>query len=144
MSHEGVETSRLKVDLSDPFTHYALLSGLLALPQLSVHPQLLLALPQLSVHPQLLLALPQLSVHPQLLLALPQLSVHPQLLLALPQLSVHPLQVPDDAHIMDVVFNDGESSTFVDNNGGLDFHIPIEGGKGVMPGIKVRRGRGAG
>ena len=85
MSHEGVETSLLKVGLSDTSTHYTLLSGLLALPQLSVHP----------------------------------------------------LQVPADAHIMDLVFNDGESSTFVDNNGGLDFHIPIEGGKGVMPGIKV-------
>ena len=49
-------------------------------------------------------------------------------------------QVPADAHVLDVVFSDGESSTFQDNNGGLDYHIPIEGGKGVMPGIKVRAG----
>lgn len=48
------------------------------------------------------------------------------------------LQVPADAHVLDVVFNDGENSTFFDNNGGLDYHIPVEGGKGVMPGLKVR------
>lgn len=46
-------------------------------------------------------------------------------------------QVPSDAHVLDVVFNDGENSTFFDNNGGLDYHIPVEGGKGVMPGLKV-------
>lgn len=47
------------------------------------------------------------------------------------------MQVPADAHVLDVVFNDGENSTFFDNNGGLDYHIPVEGGKGAMPGIKV-------
>jgi hypothetical protein len=44
--------------------------------------------------------------------------------------------------VLDVVFNDGENSTFFDNNGGLDYHIPVEGGKGVMPGLKVRPGGG--
>jgi starch synthase len=47
-------------------------------------------------------------------------------------------QVPADAHVLDVVFADSESAqSFHDDNGGLDYHIPIEGGKGVMPGLKV-------
>eukprot|EP00879_Flechtneria_rotunda_P007886 GHRR01008263.1.p1 GENE.GHRR01008263.1~~GHRR01008263.1.p1 ORF type:complete len:1096 (+),score=490.52 GHRR01008263.1:107-3289(+) len=49
------------------------------------------------------------------------------------------LPVPADAHMLDVVFADGEGVTagFYDSNGGLDYHIPIEGGIGVMPGLKV-------
>jgi hypothetical protein len=40
--------------------------------------------------------------------------------------------------VLDVVFADSESAqSFHDDNGGLDYHIPIEGGKGVMPGLKV-------
>jgi hypothetical protein len=54
------------------------------------------------------------------------------------------LQVPADAHVLDVVFADSESmQSFHDDNGGLDYHIPIEGGKGVMPGLKVRLHAGA-
>jgi hypothetical protein len=48
------------------------------------------------------------------------------------------VQVPADAHVLDVVFADSESmQSFHDDNGGLDYHIPIEGGKGVVPGLKV-------
>jgi hypothetical protein len=40
--------------------------------------------------------------------------------------------------VLDVVFSDSvEDGGFYDNNGGLDYHIPIEGGKGTMPGLKV-------
>eukprot|EP00775_Hariotina_reticulata_P005611 gene5611-5849_t len=48
-------------------------------------------------------------------------------------------EVPEDAHMLDVVFADGPGAQagFFDNNGGLDYHIPIEGGTGTMPGLKV-------
>jgi hypothetical protein len=41
--------------------------------------------------------------------------------------------------MLDVVFADGPGAQagFYDNNGGLDYHIPIEGGTGTMPGLKV-------
>lgn len=52
--------------------------------------------------------------------------------------SLRVCQVPADAHVLDVVFADSESASgFFDNNGGLDYHIPVEGGRGVMPGLKV-------
>lgn len=53
--------------------------------------------------------------------------------------SASPAQVPQDAHMLDVVFADGPGAQagFFDNNGGLDYHIPIEGGSGTMPGLKV-------
>lgn len=38
--------------------------------------------------------------------------------------------------MVDVVFGDGEGFVY-DNNGGLDYHLPVEGGKGVMPGLRV-------
>lgn len=51
------------------------------------------------------------------------------------------VDVPADAHVLDVVFTDSPSqradAAFVDNNGGLDYHIPIEGGQGTMPGLTV-------
>lgn len=50
------------------------------------------------------------------------------------------VNLPADAHVLDVVFTDNESTNaaFIDNNGGLDYHIPLEGGKGVMTGLNVR------
>lgn len=49
------------------------------------------------------------------------------------------INVPADAHVLDVVFTDSveQKSAFVDNNGSLDYHIPIQGGRGVMPGLNV-------
>ncbi len=40
---------------------------------------------------------------------------------------------------MDVLFSDTSSDKggFFDNNGGLDYHIPVVGGTGVVPGLKV-------
>lgn len=52
----------------------------------------------------------------------------------------YPLQVPEDAHTLDLVFQDapgGGGQGFVDDNGGLDYHIPVEGGKGQAPALKV-------
>jgi hypothetical protein len=42
--------------------------------------------------------------------------------------------VPRDAHVLDVVLSDveGGEGTY-DNRGGLDYHIPIEGGVGAKP-----------
>lgn len=54
------------------------------------------------------------------------------------------LQVPEDAAVLDVVFADSaDSQSFHDDNGGLDYHIPIEGGRGVVPGLKVRAQKAA-
>lgn len=41
-------------------------------------------------------------------------------------------QVPKDAHFMDMVFsNTGDlQGGFYDNNGGLDYHVPVTGGVG--------------
>ncbi|WIA34022.1 hypothetical protein OEZ86_012404 [Tetradesmus obliquus] len=48
------------------------------------------------------------------------------------------IDVPEDAAVLDVVFADSaDSQSFHDDNGGLDYHIPIEGGRGVVPGLKV-------
>jgi hypothetical protein len=47
--------------------------------------------------------------------------------------------VPKDAHVLDVVFSDSDSGGgFFDSNGGLDYHIPVEGGSGKVPALKVR------
>ena len=42
--------------------------------------------------------------------------------------------VPRDAHVLDVVLSDvpGGDGTY-DNRGGLDYHIPVEGGVGAKP-----------
>ncbi len=42
------------------------------------------------------------------------------------------LDVPQDARVLDLVFSDSgsEGSGFYDNNGGLDYHVPVEGGTG--------------
>lgn len=42
--------------------------------------------------------------------------------------------VPRDAHMLDVVLSDvpGGEGTY-DNRGGLDYHLPIEGGVGARP-----------
>lgn len=40
---------------------------------------------------------------------------------------------------MDLVFTDTGAMTggFYDNNGGLDYHIPVENGTGTLPGLYV-------
>ena len=56
----------------------------------------------------------------------------------LPWLSPIPQQatfmVPRDAHMLDIVLSDvpGGEGTY-DNRGGLDYHIPVEGGVGARP-----------
>lgn len=49
------------------------------------------------------------------------------------------IQTPADAHVLDLVFSDSGDlhGGFYDNNGGLDYHVPIVGATGVMPGLKV-------
>eukprot|EP01025_Chloroclados_australasicus_P026535 TRINITY_DN26388_c1_g1_i6.p1 TRINITY_DN26388_c1_g1~~TRINITY_DN26388_c1_g1_i6.p1 ORF type:complete len:800 (+),score=97.95 TRINITY_DN26388_c1_g1_i6:62-2461(+) len=49
------------------------------------------------------------------------------------------VDVPADAHVMDVVFSDTGDlhGGFQDNNHGLDYHIPIQGGQGTLPGLNV-------
>ena len=50
-----------------------------------------------------------------------------------------PQKVPEDAHTLDLVFHDGPTpgQGFVDDNGGLDYHIPVAGGVGPAPALKV-------
>lgn len=49
------------------------------------------------------------------------------------------VQIPEDAHVIDIVFSDSASDVggFYDNNGGLDYHVPVEGGKGQKMGLKL-------
>ncbi|CAD7701776.1 unnamed protein product [Ostreobium quekettii] len=49
------------------------------------------------------------------------------------------VEVPKEAHVMDLVFSDTGDlhGGFYDSNNGLDFHIPVEGGKGKMEPIRV-------
>jgi hypothetical protein len=49
-----------------------------------------------------------------------------------------PPQVPEDAHTLDLVFQDSPGGQgFRDDNGGLDYHIPVTGGRGAAPNLKV-------
>jgi hypothetical protein len=54
-------------------------------------------------------------------------------------LFVSPSQkVPRDAHTLDLVFADAPGAGgFRDDNGGLDYHIPVTGGAGPAPTLKV-------
>ncbi|KAK9830489.1 hypothetical protein WJX72_012015 [[Myrmecia] bisecta] len=49
------------------------------------------------------------------------------------------LQVPSDAHVMDLVFSDvGDMhGGFYDSNNGLDYHIPVVGSPGKLPSLHV-------
>lgn len=49
------------------------------------------------------------------------------------------VQVPEDAHVMDLVFSDtGEQvGGFYDNNNTLDYHVPIAGGSGSLPPLRI-------
>ena len=49
------------------------------------------------------------------------------------------VQVPSDASVMDMVFADsGEMhGGFVDNNKGLDYHVPVSGSSSGFPCLKV-------
>ncbi|KAL4419296.1 hypothetical protein ABPG77_001628 [Micractinium sp. CCAP 211/92] len=49
------------------------------------------------------------------------------------------VQVPEDAHVVDFAFLDtrDQQTGFYDNNKGLDYHIPVQGGRGSMPTLRV-------
>ena len=48
------------------------------------------------------------------------------------------LDVPADAHTLDLVFTDSAGAGgFADDNGGLDYHVPVEGAAGAAPALKV-------
>ena len=48
-------------------------------------------------------------------------------------------QVPEDANFMDMVFSDTGDlhGGFYDNNGGLDYHVPVAGGRGEPPRLRI-------
>lgn len=48
-------------------------------------------------------------------------------------------QVPKDAHVIDLVFSDTGDlhGGFHDNNGGLDYHIPVAGAEGQLKPLHV-------
>jgi starch synthase len=49
------------------------------------------------------------------------------------------VDVPADALVADLVFLDSEniSSGFYDNNGGLDYHVPVAGAPGRLPPLRI-------
>jgi starch synthase len=48
------------------------------------------------------------------------------------------IDVPPDAHALDLVFRDAAGAAgFVDDNGGLDYHVPVEGAAGPAPALRV-------
>lgn len=52
---------------------------------------------------------------------------------------MHVCQVPKDAHFIDLVFSDtgDQHGGFFDNNGGLDYHIPVAGAEGQLKPLHV-------